>query len=119
MDDDDLRLTTAAEPGGIAPPFCWQISAAEAIDWREWGDEFVVRVASRAETHLLSPAAGGALLALLDGGSLTLDALYAKAFDVSDEGDAESPAPTAGERESLLAVLADFERLGIATRHSA
>jgi hypothetical protein len=98
----------------------WYIPGSEVIDWHEWGDEFVVRVASRAETHLLSPAAGSLLLALLDSRlPLTLEALYAKASDIGEPGFADVPAMTADERTSLRAIVADFERLGMVSRQTA
>jgi hypothetical protein len=98
----------------------WYIPESEVIDWHEWGDEFVALVVSRAETHLLSPAAGSVLLALLESrSSLALDALYAKAFLVQEPGSDGSPAMTADERNSLRAIVADFERLGIASRQIA
>lgn len=102
-----------------SPTDCWQIAGSEAIDWHEWGDEFVVRVASRAETHLLSPAAGSVLLALLDGHpTLTLQALYARTFDDPAGGFEECGRMAVGEVESLQAIIADFERLGIVTRQA-
>ena len=94
----------------------WQVAESEVIDWQEWGDEFVVYVASRAETHLLGSAAGSILLVLLDGRqALTLDDMYAMAID---HGDATGTRPkdlimSAAERESLQAIVADFARLGI------
>jgi hypothetical protein len=98
----------------------WYIPESEVIDWREWGDEFAVRVASRAETHLLSAAAGSLLLTLLDSRtSLTLEALYVKACGIPEPGSGDGPATTAGERNSLRAIVADFERLGMASRQTA
>lgn len=99
----------------------WSIAASEIVDWREWGEEFVVRIASRAETHLLSPAAGTVLLALLDDGrlALTLEALYAKAFDDAEADTGEGTSMIPGEVEALHAIVADFERLGIVTRSAA
>ena len=98
----------------------WCIPEAEVIDWHEWGDEFVVRVASRAETHLLSPAAGSVLLALLDDRpALTLEALYARACGIRETEGADGPVMTEDERNDLRAVVAGFERLGIASRQTA
>jgi hypothetical protein len=97
----------------------WQIDGSQVIDWHEWGDEFVVRVASRAETHLLSAAAGAVLLALLDGRqSLTLEALYARAFQDSDADPLDSQTMSASDLESLRTIVGDFEQLGIVTRAS-
>jgi hypothetical protein len=101
-----------------SPTDCWHINGSE-IDWREWGQEFVVRIASRAETHLLSAAAGAVLLALLDSRqTLTLEALYAKAFQDVDPSQAIDQAMSPSERDSLRAIVSDFERLGIVTRVS-
>ena len=93
----------------------WQIAESDVIDWREWGDEFVVHVASRSETHLLSAAAGSVLLALLDERrALSLDAMYARATGHSEtEPSSNDPIMSEAERESLQAIVADFERLGI------
>jgi PqqD family protein of HPr-rel-A system len=96
----------------------WQVAATEVIDWREWGDEFVVRVASRSETHLLNAAAGSILLVLLDAhAALTLDEICATATQDADPSAASDM--TAAERQSLQTILADFERLGIVTRTAA
>ena len=95
----------------------WSIPESEVVDWHEWGDEFVVRVAGRGETHLLSRGAGAVLLTLLDDGSgLSLDDLYAKACE-PEHGN--SPAMTEDERDAMRAIVGDFERLGMATRRSA
>jgi hypothetical protein len=102
--------------GSLPPTDRWQIDGSQHIDWDEWGEEFVVRVSSRAETHLLSAAAGAVLLALLDGrDALTLAALHAKAFQDPDTGLAQGQ-DTAGEIESVRTIVCNFERLGIVTR---
>lgn len=92
----------------------WQIPLDEAIEWSEWGDEFVVRSARRAQTHLLSAAAGSVLLALLErSAGSSLEALFACAF-----GDARSGldgAMSADERDALRAIVVELERLGLAT----
>ena len=93
-----------------SPDIRWHVAASEIVDWREWDDEFVVRIESRAETHLLSPAAGNVLLALLDGRpALTLHEIDAKAFTGTN-------TDTEADLESLQAVLADLERLAIVAR---
>ena len=103
-----------------SPKDRWNIADSEVIDWREWGEEFVVHVASRAETHLLTAAAGNVLLALLDGRpTLTLEALCAKAFDDAETSIATESTMTTGELESMQAIVADFERLGIVRRSTA
>ena len=99
----------------------WRIAESEVIDWREWGDEFVVRIESRAETHLLGPAAGSILLVLLDGRrALSLDAMYRLAIgEAETSADSKDSIMSAAERESLHAIVADFERRGILTRAGA
>ena len=97
----------------------WHVDGFQVIDWHEWGEEFVVRVASRAETHLLSAAAGAVLLVLLDGReSLTLEALYVRAFQDFDTDRPDRPTMSESEVESLRTIVGDFERLGIVTRAS-
>ena len=92
----------------------WSIPESGVIDWHEWGDEFVVRVAGRAETHLLSPAAGSVLLALLESRSpLSVEALHARACSSQEE------AHPGEDRDALATVLASFERLGMASRQLA
>jgi hypothetical protein len=99
----------------------WRIAESEVIDWREWGDEFVVHVATRSETHLLGAAAGSILLVLLDGRqALTLDAMYATAIDDAEtSAGSKDSIMSAAERESLQAIVVNFERLGILTRTAA
>jgi len=95
----------------------WAVPESEVLDWHEWGDEFVVRVAGRGETHLLSPTAGSVLLALLaDCSGLTLEDLYAKACE-QELG--AGPTMTPDERNAMRAIVADFERLGMASPRSA
>ena len=97
----------------------WSIQESEVIDWYEWGEEFVVRVAGRAETHLLSPAAGSLLLALLESRSpLSVEALHSRVYS-SQEGAPNGADLPAEERDALATVLADFERLGMASRQVA
>lgn len=90
----------------------WYTPSEDLITWRVWDDEFVVHVGSRAATHLLSATAGTVLLGLLDASlSLTLDALFERVL-----GGPLGVAMTDDERASLLGIVLDFERLGLATR---
>jgi hypothetical protein len=104
--------------GALSATDRWHIDRAETIDWREWGEEFVVRVASRAETHLFSAAAGAVLLALLDGPDMTLEELYKKAFQDLGSDSTNGPVLPATELGFLEAMVSDFERLGIVKRTS-
>ena len=97
----------------------WHVDGSQVIDWHEWGEEFVIRVASRAETHLLSAAAGAVLLALLDTRqSLTVEALYVQAFQEHDAARPDRKTMPPSELESVRTIISDFERLGIVTRSS-
>jgi hypothetical protein len=123
VDGDDVFLIgqLGREVEGPLSSERWRIFESQVIDWREWGDEFVVRVASRSETHLLGAAAGSILLVLLEGRqALTLDAIYAMATGNSDTlGAMQNPRVPAADRERLQAIVTDFERLGIVTRSAA
>lgn len=91
---------------------CWRFNTRAGVALRQWGDDVVVYVGDRASTHLLSAAAGGALLGLIDSGeALSVDALFTNAF-----GDSGGAAMSCTERTALLAVLVEFAQLGIAVR---
>ena len=93
----------------------WQIAAPTSIAWREWGDDVVVYVGCRADTHRLTASAGAVLQALLEGGSpLTLEASFERAF--SNVERAATHDISSREKESMAALLQEFERLGIAMR---
>lgn len=92
----------------------WRLPSEAELDWREWGEEFVVHDATSARTHLLSAAAGSALFAFLDGRRcLDLDELFASAFAGSKPGDGSTEIMSAEERQSLLAIMGELERLGL------
>jgi len=117
VDCDDVRLIGQLqhEAKDVLSSPRWQIAESDVIDWREWGDEFVVHVASRSETHLLSAATGTILLSLLDGRqALSLDAMYALAIDDAEIGaSSKDSIMSAAARESLQVIVAELERLGI------
>lgn len=95
----------------------WCISSPASIAWREWGDDVVVYVGCRADTHLFTATAGALLQSLLDSGApLTLEAAFDRAFRDPQAEAAQDMSPH--ERESMAAVLREFELLGIATRVS-
>jgi hypothetical protein len=99
----------------------WQVAESQGIKWREWGDEFVVYIASRSETHLLGAEAGSILLLLLNSRqALSLNTMYAIA---NDNGEASASLKgsmmSAMERESLQTIVTEFERLGILTKSAA
>lgn len=111
-------VETVETSGGADPAVRWRIPSDEVLDWHDWGDELVVRAASCAQTHLLSPIAGSVLLALLDTrSSLNIDSLFAHA--VGDAQAGSRIAMSAAERESLRAILAELERSGLVTQRAA
>jgi PqqD family protein of HPr-rel-A system len=84
----------------------WRSVRPDAIAMREWDGEFVVRNECSGSTHLLGSLAGRVLQVLLETGRpLDVPGIAAKLggrFQVFDQ------------RSSIDAVLAEFERLGLA-----
>lgn len=88
------------------------------IDWREWDNEFVVRVADTGATYLLSAIAGEALKALRDGARY-VDEIAVRVFHDSAPSAATAAlvatfADPGEDAKNLLAVLAELESLGLA-----
>lgn len=113
MARDDLRLTdVGAGQVPLDSADCWQAAFKDTISWREWGDEFVVHIGSRASTHLLSPAAGNVMLGLIDSPrAVTIETLFDRVF-----GESAGLSMTDEERSSLLGIVLDLNRLGLAKR---
>lgn len=89
------------------------------VDWREWGDEFVVRTGDSGATYLLSALAGEMLKALCDRAlsmeELCARVLYDSAPPSTAAGASVSTFADPGEdAKSLLAVLQELEALGLA-----
>ncbi|TMG82809.1 MAG: HPr-rel-A system PqqD family peptide chaperone [Betaproteobacteria bacterium] len=87
----------------------WRSVSVDAIAWREWNGEFVVRNERSGSTHLLGPLAGDVLRALLDAG---------QGLSVADIAACLDDGPKAASDSTLLAaieeVLSEFKRLGLA-----
>jgi PqqD family protein of HPr-rel-A system len=81
----------------------------DAIAWREWDGEFVVRNERTGSTHLLGPLAGSVLQILLEGdGALSIADISAALGD-------HPAAMAAPDRYAAVdAVLSEFKRLGLA-----
>ena len=95
----------------------WRLIDASDIAWRSWQGEVVVYSTSRASTHHVGAAAGPVLTALLEhDGALSVDDIFALAFA---EGSPAPAAPTAGEKESILLILNEFERTRLVERVAA
>jgi len=91
------------------PALRWRSMPTDAIAWREWDGEFVVRNERTGSTHLLGPLAGSVLQILLEGdGALSIADVSAALGD--------HPAATAApDRYAAIdAVLSEFKRLGLA-----
>jgi len=87
----------------------WRSVPPDAVVWREWDGEFVVRNERSGNSHLLGPLAGSVLQILLraNGGLSAADI----AVELSDE-----PAATIDSEwhSAVDVVLAEFQRLGLA-----
>lgn len=87
----------------------WRSVSPDAIAWREWDGEFVVRNERSGSTHLLGPLAGSVLQVLLEAdGALSVADISAALTD--------HPAATVapGRYAAVDAVLSEFKRLGLA-----
>jgi PqqD family protein of HPr-rel-A system len=86
----------------------WRSVPPDAIAWREWDGEFVVRNERSGSSHLLGPLAGSVLQILVE-----TDRALSVADIASELGD--SPAEAAPNRYAAIdAVLSEFKRLGLA-----
>jgi PqqD family protein of HPr-rel-A system len=96
----------------LSPAPGWRSVPPDAIVWREWDGELVVRNEVTGSSHLLAPLAGTVLQALLaaDAG-LSVEAIVAR---VNEELDPAAPASYGAVEE----VLAEFRRLGLAQQEA-
>jgi len=88
----------------------WCSVPPDAIAWREWDGEFVVRNERSGSTHLLGPLAGSVLQVLLEAD----DAM--SVADIAARLGDPSTAAAAGPEDyaAIDAVLSEFKRLGLA-----
>jgi len=90
------------------PALRWRSVPRQALAWRDWDGNFVVRNETSGSTHLLAPLAGRVLLALIARvDTATVDDLAAA---LATPGAACGPEWSS----SIEGVLAEFERLGLA-----
>ncbi len=90
------------------PALRWRAVPREALAWRDWNGDFVVRNHRSGSTHLLGPLAGQVMLALVArDAAATVDDLAAAL---------ETPAAVQASdwTASIEDVLSEFERLGLA-----
>ena len=87
----------------------WRSVPRDAIVWREWDGELVVRNERSGSSHLLGPLAGMVLRVLLEaGGGLRVTDIAAHL--------SEEPVATVADDwcAAVEEVLAEFRRLGLA-----
>ena len=88
----------------------WRIVPRQHLAWHSFEDELVVRNAQTGNTHLLEPLSAQIFLALLKGkGPMGIDDLRARVAG-SEPGDNSNDE----WRTAILAVLNEFQRLGLA-----
>jgi len=87
----------------------WRSVPVDAIVWREWDGELVIRNERSGSTHLLGPLAGAVLRVLL-GAEAALSAADIAARLDDPQNSAADPALHAAVEE----VLSEFRRLGLA-----
>ena len=88
----------------------WQCAAPDAIVWREWNGEFVVRDDASGSSHLLGTLAGRVLQVLLGA-----DRPLAVEEIASLLGDRSAAADFSEELAAIDEVLSAFHRLELAT----
>lgn len=87
----------------------WRCVPPDAIVWREWDGEFVVRNERSGSSHLLGPLAGTVLQILLEAdGALSVGAIAARL------GDSPAVAADCDCCAAIDEVLAEFHRLELA-----
>jgi hypothetical protein len=87
----------------------WRSLPHDAIVWREWDGEFVVRNERSGSSHLLGPLAGRVLQILLEAdGALSVADIEVRL------GDPQAAAIDSDWCAALDEVLAEFHRLDLA-----
>ena len=87
----------------------WRSVSPDAIAWREWDGEFVVRNERSGSTHQLAPLAGSVLQVLLEADGARSAAELAAGLE------GHPAAANAPDRKAAIdAVLSEFKRLGLA-----
>jgi PqqD family protein of HPr-rel-A system len=94
-------------PSASAP--VWQCISPDAVVWREWDDEFVVRNERSGSSHLLGPLAGRVLQILLESDTAM------SVSDIANQlGDERPTSPDSEWLGAIQNVLAEFHRLELA-----
>lgn len=86
----------------------WRSVSRDAVVWREWDGEFVVRNERSGSSHLLGPLAGRVLQVLLEAdGALSIEAIASRLNDPPVTADPELCA-------AIDKALSEFRRLELA-----
>ena len=96
-----------------SPALRWRCMPYDAIVWREWDGEFVVRNERSGSTHMLAPLAGAVLQVLLGA-----DGALSNAEIVSGLGDQLAALEVSDRCDAIDAVLSEFRRLGLAEQEA-
>jgi len=93
----------------------WRSVSSDAILWREWNSEFVVRNERSGNTHLLGLLAGRVLQVLVEAdGDLGVGEIALRLGE-RWPGELGSRAADSPDRRAAIAeVLSEFRRLGLA-----
>ena len=91
----------------------WRSPASDAVAWREWDGEFVVRNECTGNSHLLGPLAGRVLGVLLEADHPLDEAEIAARLGVT-----VPPMDPSEAADAIEEVLAEFCRLGLAELES-
>jgi hypothetical protein len=87
----------------------WRRVPHDAIVWREWDGEFVLRNERTGSSHLLGPLAGGVLQVLLHA-----DRALSSTDIATRLGQEHAVATDADPCAAIDEVLSEFQRLGLA-----
>ena len=87
----------------------WRSVPPDAIVWREWDGEFVLRNERTGSSHLLGPLAGSVLQVLLHA-----DRALSSAEIATRLGQEHAVATDADQCAAIDEVLSEFLRLGLA-----
>jgi len=87
----------------------WRSVPPDAIVWREWDGEYVVRNERSGSSHLLGPLAGRVLQVLLEA-----DGPVSVADIAAGLGDLPAAEAAADPYAAIDGILSEFKRLGLA-----
>lgn len=90
----------------------WRLPRGEALRWRHWDDDVVLRVASTGAVHLLHPTAAAVFLTLAEADRHAAAAGVSPALDLSALAAALLDTADTPALSQLAALLRDLQALG-------